>query len=329
MERTGIHSEYQDITAAAAPEQQLHTIEVTDKVMARIRTLDQKSDQKQGPRGIRFAGKTAATSGMLVMLLLITVTAYAATEYIQIRNKAGEVKVQHQATDPNWGKAAPAPYYQYMHKLMDFAEPGELIAYFFRGEALPEGAVSALQFKSKDLELNDYPALLAEMNKLNLPILPKEAKGYTFTKGKISPLGPSDAEISSNPLYRQTLNELIAEARQNTGRNLFMKILPWTKAGWFEGVYTKQGANISISATPLYGGYVQFMQDDDAAAEKLEVAGREIVYNRVVKPYVSYHYLSWYNEKQDAYYTVSTYGNRTLTKEQLLELAAELIQGGL
>ncbi|MEK8210966.1 hypothetical protein [Paenibacillus sp. FSL L8-0463] len=69
MKRTGIHSGYQDIIGAAAREEQLPSINVTERVMARIRGLEQVRSRS----GIRFAGKTAATSG-----LLITVTAYAA-----------------------------------------------------------------------------------------------------------------------------------------------------------------------------------------------------------------------------------------------------------
>jgi hypothetical protein len=70
----------------------------------------------------QIRGKTAAISGMLVMLLITVTAAYAASEYIQIRNKEGVVKVQHYAENPNPGP--PAPYYKYAWKLMDFAKPG-------------------------------------------------------------------------------------------------------------------------------------------------------------------------------------------------------------
>lgn len=327
MERAGIGNEYQDIRDAAVREEQLSVIEVTDRVMARVRG----TEQKRSPRGIRFAGKTAAFTGMLVMLLLITVTAYAASEYIQIRNKAGEVKVQHQAENPNPGP--PAAYNKYAWKLMDFAKPGELIAYFVRGEKLPEGEESALQFAGKELRLTDYPAFLGEMNKLKTPVLPKEAGGYEFKYGTIHPGSPLAAERDGNPLYRQTLDELLAEAKQDTGRNLFMKAILWTEAASIGGKYTREGAIIEIGATLLHGGNVQVMLRPEVAAEKLEVEGREIVYNHAdkpeVRPDISYHYLNWYNEQQDAYYIVTTYGDRKLTKEQLLDLAGELIRGGL
>ncbi|KAI7263955.1 hypothetical protein KC345_g8984, partial [Hortaea werneckii] len=303
-----IGNEYQDIKAAAAGEEQLPRIEVTGRVMSRIRGLE----QKRGLNGIRFA-------------------AYAASEYIQIRNKEGVVKVQHYA--PDLKPQGTAPYYKYAWKLMDFAKPGELIAYFVRGEKLPEEAESALQFTGKELRLTDYPAFLGEMNKLKTPVLPKEAGGYVLKYGTIYPASPTDKEYGENPLYRQTLNELIAEARQDTGRNLFMKAIPWTEAASVSGKYTKQGAVIEIGVTLLHGGGMQVFQEPESKVEKLKAEGREIIYNFVsrpdIKPDLSYHYLNWYNERQDAYYTVTTYGDRQLTKEQLLDLAGELIKGGL
>lgn len=327
MERAGIHNEYQDIKAAAVPEERLAAIEVTDKVMVRLRAMG----QRQNPRGIRFAGKTAAFTGMMVMLLLVAVTAYAATEYIQIRNKAGEVKVQQIA--PDLKPQGIGPHNSYSWKVMDFAKPGELIAYFYRGEELDEGVKSALQFAGKELRLTDYQPFLEELTKLKAPVLPKEAGGYVFQYGTIFPGSPSNQEVDDNPLYRETLNGLIAEARQDTGRNLFMKAIPWTEAASVSGQYTRQGAVIWIGAAQLDGGYMQVHEEANGSLEKLEVEGREIIYNDVsrpdIKPEFGYHYLNWYNEKQDAYYTLTTYGDRVLTKEQLLELAGELIRGGL
>lgn len=327
MERTRIGNEYQDIKAAAIGVETLRKVEVTDRVMARVRELG----PQRSPRGIRFVSKTAAFSGMLVMLLLVTVTAYAASEYIQIRNKAGEVKVQHVPKDPR--PVEPAPYYQYASKLMDFAKPGELIAYFVRGEKLPEGAKSALQYTMKELRLTDYSAFLEEMKKWKIPVLPKEAGGYVFESGRITPGSPSEKEYDNQPLYRQTLDELIAEARQDTSRNLFMKAIPWNKVSFFDSIYTKQGAVINIAVSFLGGSNIQVYQETNNTPEKLKVEGREIVYNLVsrpdLKPGFSYHYLNWYNEQQDAYYTVSTYGDRELPKQKLLDLAGELIRGGL
>jgi len=59
---------------------------------------------------------------------------------------------------------------------------------------------------------------------------------------------------------------------------------------------------------------------------KAGALGTEVIYNKVVKEEVSYDYLNWYNEKQDAYYTLTSYGDKTLTEEQFLQLAGELLK---
>ncbi|MHA6532245.1 hypothetical protein [Paenibacillus sp. BAC0078] len=330
MEREGIGYEYKDIRAAAVRDEQLPGIEVTGRVMERIRGTGRSWGM--GLNGIRTVRKPAAASGMLVMLLLIAVTAYATSEYIQIRNKAGEVKVQHFA--PELKPQGISSYYKYEQKLMNFAKPGEVIAYYVRGEPISEGTGSMLQFAYKEQRLTDYSAFLEEMNRKNSPvILPKTAGGYTFYRGVVHPLYPKTAERNSSPFYRQTLNELIGEAKQDKKRNLFMKAVPWTETGSVNATYTKQGARIDFGATLLNGGEVMVYQEPGNTPKRLKVEGRDIVYNHVlrpdIKPGLGYHYLDWYDEDQDAYYTLTTYGDRILTKEQLLKLAGELIKGGL
>ncbi|WP_054943197.1 hypothetical protein [Paenibacillus ihuae] len=327
MERTGIHSGYQDIREAAAREEQLPSINVTEQVMARVRGME----QVRSGRGISFAGRTAATSGLLVLLLLITVTAYAASEYIQIRNKEGVVKVQHLAESQMPQGGGISSYSKYEQKLMNFAEPGEQIVYYVRGEPISEGTGSLLQFAYKEQKITDYSAFLKQMETKHSPvILPETAGGYAFKYGKVNPLYPPKAERDSNPVYSQALHELIGEAKQDKKRNLFMKILPWTETGYVSAEYTKQGAIVGISAYLMNGGNMTVYQQPEQQAEKLEVDGRELIYNHVVRPeVVTYHYLNWYNEGQDTYFMLTTYGDRALTKEQLLKLAGELMKGGL
>lgn len=330
MEREGIGYEYKDIRAAAVRDEQLPGIEVTGRVMERIRGT--RRGRGMGLTGIRTVRKPAAASGVLIMLLLIAVTAYATSEYIQIRNKAGEVKVQHFA--PELKPQGVSSYYKYEQKLMNFAKPGEVIAYYVRGEPVSEETGSMLQFAYKENRLTDYSAFLEEMKNKNSPIvLPETAGGYTFNRGVVYPLYPTPEKRDNSPFYRQTLNELIGEAKQDKKRNLFMKAVPWTETGSVNATYTKEGARVDFGATLLNGGEVMVYQEPGNSPEKLKVEGRDLVYNHVLRPDIkqgfSYHYLNWYDENQDAYYTLTTYGDSILTKEQLLKLAGELIKGGL
>ncbi|UQZ34480.1 hypothetical protein C2I18_13705 [Paenibacillus sp. PK3_47] len=320
MERTGIHNEYEDIKAAALPEGRLPAIEVTGRVMARLRAMD----HRQNTRGIRFAGKTAAFSGMMVMLLLVAVTAYAASEYIQIRNAAGTVKVQHTAPDPVLPGGGAED--KYMHKALRFAEPGQMIAYYAAGSGDTE---APLRFAFKEQRLTDYSVFLEEIKRTGAPLLPGTAGDYSFEYGSVYARYPNAEEVDSAVLYQETLEELKGRAKASADSGMFMKAVPWTEAGGINATYTKDGAMVGISASLLNGGFMQVLQQPDHTVTKVKVEGREVVYNQVIRPETGYHYLNWYNEKQDAYYTLSTYGDRELTKGQLLELAGDLIRGGL
>ncbi|WP_156417543.1 hypothetical protein [Paenibacillus etheri] len=105
-----------------------------------------------------------------------------------------------------------------------------------------------------------------------------------------------------------------------------MKAIPWSEPGWISATYSKDNAYIGISASIMHGGKVFVEQEPENQADKIIVEGAEVIYNKVVKEEVSYDYLNWYNEKQDAYYTLSSYGDKILTKEQFLQLAGELLK---
>lgn len=325
MDRTGIHSGHEDIKGVAVPDEQLPDIDVTERVMARLR------EPGRSRSGISLTGRATAVSGMLVLVLLITATAYAASEYIQIRNKAGQVKVQHLAeTEKSQLLQGKSSYHKYEQKLMDFAEPGEQIVYFVRGEPLSEGQGSLLQFADKDQRITEYPAFLDQMKAKSSPlILPETAGGYDFKYGVVRPLYPLLNERDNNPVYRQALSELIGEAKKDKTRNLFMKVMPWSETGDLSALYTKDGAVIEIWAFLMNGSDITVYQQPDSEAEKIKVGSRDVVYNYVHTPVKPSHYLTWYDEQSDAYIMVTTFGDRVLTKEQLLKLAGELMEGGL
>lgn len=329
MERAGIHSGYQDIKAAAVHEDLLPGINVTDQVMARIREIEPVRRRS----GIRFAGKTAATSGMLVVTLLIAASAYAASEYIQIRNKAGEVKIQHfenTETEEEWLAKGVSSYSKYEQKLMNFAKPGEQLVYFVRGEPISEGTGRLLQFAYKEERITAYAAFLSQMKAKSSPlILPETAGGYDFKYGEVRPLYPAKDVTDYDPVYQQALDELIGEAKKDKTRNLFMKVMPWTETGSLSVQYRKGGAYINLSAFMMNGGNMTVPQKPADKAEKINVGGREVIYNYIDYQPKSFFFLTWYNEPKDAYVQLSSWGDRVLTKEQLLELAGELIKGGL
>jgi hypothetical protein len=322
MERTPISDEYQDIMYASAGNELLGEIDVEKKVIGRIRGI---SDRKRSfSLSLKTMNKTTAVAVMLALFLMISVTAYAASEYIQIRNSEGVVKVQHVAPNESAGVAS---YDKYAQQADAFAKPGELIAYLVNNKAGAEGLATELSLKYKEQRIGAYSDFLKEIKRTGAPVLPALASGYAFKYGVISPNHPTTDADKKSSLYQEALQDLTAQANQVKGSgNLFMKVIPWSEPGWISATYSKDNAYIGISASIMHGGKVFVEQEPENQADKIIVAGTEVIYNKVVKEEVSYDYLNWYNEKQDAYYTLSSYGDKILTKEQFLQLAGELLK---
>lgn len=317
MERTEIANEYEDIILASSKEV-LPQIDVLDHVMGRIAGFE----DSRRPILRRIMKRTTALGGMLTVLLLISVTAFAASEYIQIRNGQGEVKVQF--VEPNEVKGTEAFYNKDAMKAQSFAKPGELIAYYVKDKTTSGNSVEVLQFEYKERRIRTYSDFAEEIKRTGAPVLPVTAAGYNFDYGTVNPKDPNDR---SNLFYEKTLDELTFQANKATnGEKMFMKSVPWTESGHVVGVYSKGKAVVSIYALLMHGGNVYVEQVAENKVNTITVAGTEVIYNSVNKERVSYHYLNWYNEEQDAYYTLTSYGDKTLSKEQLLQLAGELLE---
>lgn len=320
MERTSISNEYQDIIYASAGNKLIDEIDVEARVMERIFNI---TNQKRS-FSLKMMNRTTAAASVVMLCLLISVTAYAASEYIQIRNSEGIVKVQHVAPDVSAEKVTYDPYAQQAEA---FAKPGELVAYLVKNRAGTSGLDTELQFKYKERRIGVYSDFLQEIKRSGAPELPAAAAGYAFKYGTVSPSYPTTDEDKKSSLYKSTLQELTAKANLDKGNSkLFMKTIPWSQPGGMSAIYSKGNAYIGISASLMNGGKMYVEQEPENQADKITVAGTEVIYNKVVKEEVSYDYLNWYNEEQDAYYILSSYGDRVLTKEQFLQLAEELLK---
>lgn len=317
MERATNSNEYQDIILASADKEQLPKIDVVERVMGRI----MPSAASRRPLRQMLMSRTMAAAGMLMLLLLVSVTAYAASEYIQIRNGAGTVKVQHIPRT----EIPVATYNKYEQQAEAFAKPGELIAYYVKDKAGSGDLSAELQFKYKERRITAYSDFLRESQRTKAPVLPEAPVEYSFVYGTVSPTFPTTEIEKNGTLYKETLYDLMAQANKANGSgNLFMKAIPWSESGSISGVYSHGEGYIGISATMMHGRKVIVEQESENKVDKIMVAGQEVVYNNVNKEHVSYHYLNWYNEEEDAYYTLTTYGDNRLSKEELLQLASEL-----
>ncbi|MCK8489364.1 hypothetical protein M0651_19505 [Paenibacillus sp. MBLB2552] len=324
MSRDGERHELESLIQAASRMDAFPKIEVTQRVMEQIR------EEKPGRKRLvwKLLSPTGAVAGLLT-LMLISVTAYATSEFIQIRNTAGEVKVQYAAPER---RPEPVSNNNFEQQALKKAKSGELIAYYVK-EA-PTNASSnmgnKLQFAYKEKRWTSYSMFLQEMKRTGVPLLPETVADYPLEYGTVWPyLYPISQQLSTSPYYQKVLHELITEAEGAKGQRVFSQTVPWNEAASVYGVYTLDTAHIGLSVNLLHGGDMTVYQEPENRTEPFQVEGRTVVYNDVDRKEVNYHYLSWYNEKQDAYFMLTTYGGHRLSKEELLRLAGELIRSGL
>ncbi|OKP99263.1 hypothetical protein [Paenibacillus sp. P46E] len=328
MGRTAISHEYQDIITASAGRNPLEAIDVEAQVMERVERLGMTRTRPAAWKG-RLRQPTAVFS-LLMVFLLLSVTAYAAAEYIQIRNSRGEVKVQYMEPEPvqQSGHLVNNKLRQQIEaKALAFAKPGELIGYYVKEDAA-EGAAEALKFVYKEQRLTAYADFSAEIHRTGAPMLPEAPEGYAFQNGTVEPDFPYNSPMMQQELYLGTLNELRTQAEQATGgQQLFMKSVPWTSPISVSASYAKDGGFLGISAHMMHGGDMRVWQGAEEQANKITVAGTDVIVNTLgIGSDKQHNYLTWYNERYDAYFTVTSYGDKTLSEEKLLKLVAELLQ---
>lgn len=327
MGRTEISHEYQDIIEASAGRNPLKEIDVETQVMERVERLELAHNHPAAWK--RRLRKPTAVFSLLMAFLLLSVTAYAAAEYIQIRNSKGEVKVQYAEPVPVQGsshtennKFRP----QMAAKALAFAKPGELIGYYVKEDSAEKSA-EALKFVHKEQRLTAYADFSAEIRRTGAPMLPEALEGYSFQYGNVGPDFPYNSPSMQQKLYRETLNELRAQAEQATGeQRLFMKSVPWTSPLSVSAMYAKDGGFLGISAQMMHGGGMMVQQGAEEQAKKITVAGTDVIINTLgIGPDRQHNYLTWYNEEYDAYFLLTSYGDRTLSEEKLLKIVEELL----
>ncbi|PYY27917.1 hypothetical protein [Paenibacillus illinoisensis] len=321
MDRNRNVHEYEDIKQACINEN-LPEINVTQQVMNRITVNKGRSHLflKKTMRG------TTALGGAFALILLVSVSAYAASEYIQLYNREGVVKVKHVALDETAAGTA-VTYSPYAAQAQKFAQPGELIAYYVNSNSTSTSVEPRLHFEYKEQPIPSYSDFLKEIKRTGAPLLPESVMGYSFEYGKINPEFPTNDVYKKAPYYQEVYSDLRDQATKASSREtVFMRSVPWLEPSSISGVYSQGNAQFGISATLMNGENMVVEQKKENTTDKFTVAGIEIVYNSVKKESVGYHYLNWYNEEQDAFYTLTSTGDKNLTKEQLLKLAEELLK---
>lgn len=313
-------SENRDIKWHAISVDQLRSIDITEQVMDRVRGSVNGKLKKITVRPVK---RSAVVLMSTVVALCISVSAYAASEFIQIKNKAGQVVV----------KTSPKPEYEYhldsaFSKYKEQAEAtlktGEAAFYYINDAQLNAKDKLNLLKQAYKNKYTSYNAFVSEMNSKDAPIVNQPQnlmKGYTFISGEVYPTFP----FSYEKAHQQILDRLIQQAKtSSTDQKLFVEKIAWNEGLSTIVVYRKGNQHLSIIGTKGTGTEIPVAKD--AKSEQISIDHQQVVYVRDAENESSTNSMAWFDEKKKIVYTLFDSSNSDLTKEDFITLAKRMIQ---
>lgn len=322
-------------------------INVRNIVMERISTLP--------PKGTKLSlwKRPLVTVASIILVVSLTVTAYGASEYFQIRNKDGKVVLETklEETFPEKHKAEKlysltAPYGSIAHRSV---LPGQDIAYYIHDENINKlqkemhGADQLLEFESGSLTLGNMSTLQLEASIRGVPSTNYPSlllHDYTFDEGDIINTGlPVGLFNDDGPTkaYYEIQEELIRQAETSSNnKKVFVKVLesPSASSIWLtykKGKNFKDRIDVRILMRTGIGEKQQIFHSEEDLVEKLTIKEQELIYVQYMNQDDPVDFdvnqtLRWVDEKNDLEYIITSTIKSNLSKEELITAAAEFIQ---
>ncbi|MFC7682071.1 DUF4367 domain-containing protein [Paenibacillus sp. GCM10028914] len=322
-------------------------INVRTNVMERISRLPKKQTR------LKLWKRPLVTAASIILVASLTVTAYGASKYFQIRNTEGNVVLETKLKETFPEDHKVEKLYSLISPYSSIAQrsalPGQDIVYYIHDENINKlqketrGANQLLEFSTTPLSLGNLNTLQSEVSKRGVPstILPSRLlTEYTFDEGNIvnlgMPVGVFD-EHGPTEAYYEIQEELIRQAEASTNnKKVFVKALesPSTSSIWL--IYTKgKGFEDHINVQILMRAGIEEKQQishtDEDIVEKVMVKGQEMIYVQYTnqKDKVDYdvnQILRWVDEKNNLEYNITSSIKSNLSKEKLIKVAEEFVQ---
>ncbi|GMK40838.1 hypothetical protein PCCS19_38940 [Paenibacillus sp. CCS19] len=311
----------------------LQSFDISKQVMDRIyRTVERKSLRAPS---LRMRPRAAVPAMAIILVLGASVTAYAATQYLEFRNSKGEVVMKTGQAGETSEKYT-ALLSEYVTQVQDQLQPGDYAAYYVKDDFIKQMDQSnPVKFTYKEQQFKSFSSLQDEISRTSAPALqPVTAlpAGYQFDYGYVYPsdMFPS---LLHDQNYQAITNELVAEANSSTIENkVFVQKMEWNKAGFTLARYTNGEDQITVSvraydpATTL----TTIIQNDSDSAEKITLNGVEAYYidlnEKSRQTFQMKHRLGWMDEANHLYFEIYDSENSQLTKQALVDLAVDVLE---
>ncbi|BFH65011.1 DUF4367 domain-containing protein [Paenibacillus azoreducens] len=316
-------------------ETMMQNFDVVDKVMERI---SQSGNRQQRAAKPRFRPGVGLTAMIVFIVLSASVTAYAASQYIEIKNSKGETILQtskRDGTELDYDKNKAKRLDVYRKRVMDQLKPGEFAAYYVNDDVINNGnELDPIHIDYKPVEYKGFDDFQDDMKRTRSPLaqLIKEPvqvpEGYHFYKGSVQPAFPTYDE-------REKLkDELIDQAKSATnGDKLSVKILKWSKSDYSWIQYRNGEDTIQISASAMPEGSTGYKStiyhNEQDLVEKIQIKGIDAYYIKAGERKKDEFYipnrLGWVDEARRTSYDIHDNETSKLTKEDMVKIAESLI----
>ncbi|MFB8374602.1 DUF4367 domain-containing protein [Paenibacillus taichungensis] len=316
-------------------EEELQNFDVTDKVMTRVRKL---AVHKRGLDARARILQRVVVPGLTAMFVLgVSVTGYAASQYIEFLNNKGEVVLNTAAAKE------PTDFVSnytnrlgfYTNQIKEQLQPGDYVAYYVKDELINNAdKLNPVKFEYKWIEYSNFSSLQAEITRTQAPVLKSIThlpQGYQFDYGYVYP-----ADLYTNLLadaaYVKLTDELERQAESSSeGQRVYIQKLNWNKADFSLARYVKGKNVVTVKATRIFpDSKVTIFQDDQAKSEKLNIHGNEVYYTQSDSKdrgddSVTYHRIGWRDDHNHSLYEISNNADSNLGKEDLVKIAEDML----
>lgn len=298
--------------------------DMTSSIMQKVRGIHQRNSRNHPVKRRR----KVLIASLSALLILSSMTVYASTHWIQIKNKEGKIILE---TRPQQSSSRSESYGnrldEYKAELKKNLKPGESAIFYLKDEQMNEAdQYNLLHYYYEPVVSSTYDDLTKEIQRLKAPMIHNldgfVPDGYIFESGLIQ---VTSEPAPHTPEYELVLKELKDRAAEsNDDQALFYKMVPPSKAVSTVVKYHKGDRQLKIIAfvrTP--GSPAQVLTD---SAEKLSVKGTELILSSDPAQQYLNRRLTWLNHDETVLFTITDDPKEPLTNNEFVKIAEGLIR---
>ncbi|MBO7748735.1 DUF4367 domain-containing protein [Paenibacillus sp. MWE-103] len=332
MARQNHDSQDEDLKRHSISIDEIPVSRITSRVMRRVLGHEKnKSSRRIGRLRIH---KGALAAAIALMMFFISVSAYAAAEYLQLRNQKGEVVLQTSNNSLPTNSECGRLINSYREAASKSIEPGadNGVAYYVKGSEEVCGQVLLGFEYGADYGLNrelihddTSDAFIQVMNEKLSPTLTLKPdflpEGFHYLTGTLVP-----TNIDRNE-YKRLSRILTNRAMESSAKNvLFTEPITWHEAdsALISFVDDSHQKIIDIMAVKLHGQKVDMNIPKHAVSQKLSFNEQEVIY--VGKNTQFTNKALWYQNINDILITAWDSPNSGISEEDFLKMIESIVE---